>query len=131
MQSAMFGSSMESHGSEALGREPQARRARQAPDPAHGPTHLSQNSPAMVSISSIPKKLNTLPLLAAFVASLSFATLAWHAAAGQNSRAGRVTRAIDSPRFEGDQYYVFGWACHDGNRASIDVHLYPPKDELR
>lgn len=24
----------------------------------------------------------------------------------------------------GDRYYVFGWACQRGSRASIDVHIY-------
>jgi hypothetical protein len=31
---------------------------------------------------------------------------------------------IDSVRFESDQYYVAGWACQQGQRASIDVHIY-------
>jgi hypothetical protein len=59
-----------------------------------------------------------------FVAILFFATLACCMAAGQNPRAGPVTGVIDGVRFEGDQYYVFGWACQEGNRGSIDVHIY-------
>jgi hypothetical protein len=39
-------------------------------------------------------------------------------------RPGPVTGVIDAIRYEGDQYFVFGWACQQGNRGSIDVHLY-------
>jgi hypothetical protein len=63
-------------------------------------------------------------LLAAFVAGLTLATLAWHAAAAQNAQAGPVTGVIDGVRFESDQYYVFGWACQEGQRGSVEVHLY-------
>jgi hypothetical protein len=63
-------------------------------------------------------------LVVALVAALSLATLACYAAAGQNSHAGPVTGVIDSVRFEGDQYYVFGWACQENSRGSIDVHIY-------
>ena len=38
--------------------------------------------------------------------------------------AGPVTGVIDSVQFQGDQYYVSGWACQEGQRASIDVHIY-------
>ena len=38
--------------------------------------------------------------------------------------AGPVTGVIDAVRYEGDQFYVFGWACQQGNRSSIDVHIY-------
>jgi hypothetical protein len=44
--------------------------------------------------------------------------------AGQNPRAGPVTGVIDGVAFEGDQYFVHGWACQQGNRGSIDVHIY-------
>jgi hypothetical protein len=63
-------------------------------------------------------------VLAAFVAGLSLATLAWHAAAAQNAHSGPVTGVIDDVRFEDDQYYVFGWACQESQRGSIEVHLY-------
>ncbi len=46
----------------------------------------------------------------------------WNAAAGQ--RPGPVTGVIDAVAFEGDQYYVRGWACQEGQRGSIDVHVY-------
>jgi len=42
----------------------------------------------------------------------------------QSSHAGPVTGVIDAIRFEGDQYYVYGWACQEGQHGSIDVHLY-------
>src|SRR5580658_894470 len=63
-------------------------------------------------------------LIAALVAGLSFAALACHAAENQNTRAGPVTGVIDGVAFEGDQYYVHGWACQEGNRDSIGVNIY-------
>ena len=45
-------------------------------------------------------------------------------ASAQNSHAGPVTGVIDAIRYEGDQYYVSGWACQEGIRGSIEVHLY-------
>ena len=63
-------------------------------------------------------------LAAALFAGMSLATFAWHAAAGQNSRAGPVTGVIDGVAFEGDQYYVHGWACQEGNRGLISVNIY-------
>jgi hypothetical protein len=35
-----------------------------------------------------------------------------------------VTGVIDGVAFEGDQYYVHGWACQEGNRGSIGVNIY-------
>ena len=58
------------------------------------------------------------------VASFVLSGLTAHAAAGQNSHAGPVTGVIDAVRFDADQFYVFGWACQEGDRASIDVHFY-------
>jgi hypothetical protein len=43
---------------------------------------------------------------------------------GQNSRPGGVVGYIDAVRFEGGQYYVFGWACQQGSPSSIGVHIY-------
>jgi hypothetical protein len=37
--------------------------------------------------------------------------LAWLPARGQAAPVGPVTGVIDGVRFEGDQYYVSGWAC--------------------
>jgi hypothetical protein len=34
-----------------------------------------------------------------------------------------VTGVIDGVQFEGDQYYVHGWACQEGIRGSISVNL--------
>ena len=63
-------------------------------------------------------------LVAALVAGLSLATLACCAAAGQSSHAGPVTGVIDGVAFEGDQYYVHGWACQEGARGSISINIY-------
>jgi hypothetical protein len=46
-------------------------------------------------------------------------------AAGSPAQAqGPVTGVIDGVQFQGDQYYVSGWACQEGQRGSIQVHLY-------
>jgi hypothetical protein len=67
--------------------------------------------------------MNSSVSLASSIAILIFAALA-SLAAGQNAHPGPVTGVIDAVRFEGDQFYVFGWACQEGNRGSIDVHVY-------
>ncbi|MBT9331508.1 hypothetical protein [Paracidobacterium acidisoli] len=46
------------------------------------------------------------------------------AAQAQNSHAGPVTGVIDGVAFEGDQYYVHGWACQEGIRGPISINLY-------
>src|ERR1700722_9435587 len=63
-------------------------------------------------------RLNLPRVLAASVASLvlSVATAA--------PQAGPVIGVIDALRYDGDQYYVFGWACQQGVRNSIGVHIY-------
>lgn len=58
----------------------------------------------------------------ACAAGLLLSAVACSSAAAAN--AGAVTGVIDAVRYEGDQYYVFGWACQQGNRASIAVHIY-------
>jgi hypothetical protein len=72
----------------------------------------------------ISSKLTWSSFLAALVAGLSFATWACPEALGQNPRAGSVTGVIDGVTFEGDRYYVHGWACQEGNRGSIAVNIY-------
>src|SRR5580704_12247974 len=72
----------------------------------------------------IAPKLVWPSLVAALVASIFFAKWVSPSAAGQNPHAGPVTGVIDGVAFEGDQYYVHGWACQEGNRGSIDVHIY-------
>src|ERR1700719_2127736 len=62
-------------------------------------------------------------LVAAVVVCLSFAKLTGPLAAGQGSHPGPVMGVIDGVAFEGDQYYVHGWACQEGNRGSIDVTI--------
>lgn len=69
-------------------------------------------------------KLSWASLLAALAAGMSFAMLDWHTAAGPNSHAGSMTGVIDGVAFEGDQYYVHGWACQEGNRGSIGINIY-------
>jgi isocitrate lyase len=62
--------------------------------------------------------------LRAALACLVCAGSVWLVAAAQNSRTGLVTGVIDGVRLEGDQYYVSGWACQQGNSSSIEVHIY-------
>lgn len=62
--------------------------------------------------------------VAIVIASVCLALPASIAATGPQPHAGPVTGVIDDIRYESDQYYVFGWACQQGNRSSIDVHLY-------
>jgi hypothetical protein len=62
--------------------------------------------------------------LSGSVAGLLFAALFCSVAADRNPQAGSVTGVIDGVAFEADQYYVHGWACQEGVRGSIDVHIY-------
>jgi hypothetical protein len=61
---------------------------------------------------------------AVFAAGLGGLVLTSSATRGQDSHSGPVTGVIDSVQFQGDQYYVSGWACQEGQRGSIDVHIY-------
>jgi hypothetical protein len=45
-------------------------------------------------------------------------------AQAQGRHPGQVTGVIDGVVFERDEYYVHGWACQEGQRGSVDVHLY-------
>jgi hypothetical protein len=70
------------------------------------------------------RKVNASQLLLALLAALICLGPAWLTEADQHTHAGPVTGVIDGVAFEGDQYYIRGWACQDGNRGSIDVHIY-------
>ena len=76
---------------------------------------------AHLSSTDTSPKLAWLSLLASLVAAISLAALLCPAALAQKS--GPVTGVIDGVSFEGDQYYVHGWACQEGNRGSI-VSIY-------
>jgi hypothetical protein len=43
---------------------------------------------------------------------------------GQNLGAAHVVGHIDGIRLEEDQFHILGWACGQGDRSSINVHLY-------
>jgi hypothetical protein len=60
----------------------------------------------------------------ALVAGLFCVAAAWPKASGQTSRAGRVVGSIDGFSYDGGQFHVVGWACQQGNPASIEVHVY-------
>ena len=59
------------------------------------------------------------------IALTSLSSSLWdHASAAPPPQAGHVIGVIDDVRYEGDQYYAFGWACQQGSGASIAVHIY-------
>ena len=58
------------------------------------------------------------------VAGLASAASGAPDALGQNARAGRVVGNIDGISNDGGQVYLSGWACQQGNPASIEVHIY-------
>jgi hypothetical protein len=66
--------------------------------------------------------VDVLGLLAILIASFFLSIPPCAAAGAPPVRA--VTGVIDAVRYEGNQFYVFGWACQQGNRSSIDVHIY-------
>lgn len=67
-------------------------------------------------------------LVAILAACLFYLSVASSEASGQDSgapgRAGRVVGHIDGIRFEREQFYIRGWACQQGNKDSLDVHIY-------
>jgi len=69
-------------------------------------------------------KLKRSQVITVLAASVSCTALGWSGAAAQSSLVGPVTGVIDDVRYEGNQYYVFGWACQQGVRSSIEVHVY-------
>jgi hypothetical protein len=71
-----------------------------------------------------PRELRLYWLFVAFGLGATGLVLACAAGPGQNSHAGPVTGVIDGIQFEGDQYFVHGWACQEGQRGSVDVHIY-------
>src|ERR1022692_4929401 len=78
---------------------------------------------ARAPMLGIVTRLSLSPLLAASIASL-FPVSAGVAGAGPPPHAGPVTGVIDGIQYGSDQYYVSGWACQEGNRGSIEVHIY-------
>jgi hypothetical protein len=75
-------------------------------------------------MASIVIWVNLSSTLAASAASLFLSASACVAAAAPQSHFGPVTGVIDNIQYGSDQYYVSGWACQQGNRGSIDVHIY-------
>lgn len=56
---------------------------------------------------------------------LAFAALFASVAAASAAPPGQVVGFIDAVQYGSDgQYHVSGWACQQGNRNSIDVHVY-------
>jgi hypothetical protein len=43
---------------------------------------------------------------------------------GQNPRAGRIVGNIDGIGQDGDQFFISGWACQQGRKDSIQIHIY-------
>jgi hypothetical protein len=63
-------------------------------------------------------------LLVAAITGLCVSALAGVRAASPQPHVGPVTGVIDSVQYGNDQYYVSGWACQQGQRGSIEVHIY-------
>ncbi len=63
-------------------------------------------------------------LRATWIACVSLAVSCGSAAAGQISHAGPVTGVIDGLQYAQGQFYVSGWACQEGQRGAIEVHIY-------
>jgi hypothetical protein len=76
-----------------------------------------------VSMLTSSLRINASRLPVALLAIL-FCTAPACSAVGQNSHAGPVAGVIDGVSFEGDQYFVHGWACQEGNRGSISINIY-------
>ena len=72
-------------------------------------------------MASATRELKWIALVAACAAGAScLSPVAW----SQVSHPEPVTGVIDGVQFEGDQYYVHGWASQEGQRGSIAVHIY-------
>jgi hypothetical protein len=69
-------------------------------------------------------RLGWLKLTSAIVATLCSAGPAGIGARAQSSPAPRVVTHIDGVFSEGEQPFVVGWACQQGNKDSIDVRIY-------
>jgi hypothetical protein len=72
---------------------------------------------------SIVTPSNLTSVLATSLAIVFFSASAC-VAAGPPPRPGAVTGVIDAIQYGTDQFFVAGWACQQGNRGSIDVHVY-------
>lgn len=72
----------------------------------------------------IASRLRWLKPAAALVAGLCSAGSAGIGAPVQNSGAPRVLTHIDGVFFEGQQSFILGWACQQGNKDSIDIRIY-------
>jgi len=72
----------------------------------------------------IASRLRWLKLVATFFAVPYVAGSAGIGATAQNSEAPRVVAHIDAVDSEGEQPFVLGWACQQGNKDSIDVRIY-------
>lgn len=73
---------------------------------------------------SITPKLKWSPLLAAFAAGLFYLSSDSPETQAQAPRVGPVVGQVDGIRFEGDRFQVWGWACQQGEKDSIEVHIY-------
>ena len=73
---------------------------------------------------AVAGRLGWLKLTAAIVATLCSAGPAGIGARAQSSAAPRVVTHIDGVFSEGEQPFVVGWACQQGNKDSIDVRIY-------
>lgn len=90
------------------------------------PIKLNMND--CVPVLGMSRKLNWSCLVAIFALALSLGSPALSQPSPQNSPVrsdvGRIVGDIDGVSRDGAQTYVSGWACQQGQDASIAVHIY-------
>jgi hypothetical protein len=58
------------------------------------------------------------------IVSISCPLLAYTEAQAQNPRVGLIVGNIDGISHDGEQFYISGWACQQGRKDSIQIHIY-------
>ena len=74
----------------------------------------------MPSASRTSKRLCFLIILT----SISFAAFPYTESRAQNPRVGRIVGNLDGISHDGEQSYITGWACQQGQKESILIHIY-------
>jgi hypothetical protein len=72
----------------------------------------------------ISPKLKLSQLAVAWVAGLFFCALISCEAMAQDPHVGRIVGNLDGISQDGDHFYISGWACQQGQKKSIAVHVF-------
>jgi hypothetical protein len=79
----------------------------------------------MLSLSrKLKRSLSVVVLLAGLPCAASPRSAAAARPAAQNPSVGRVVGKIDGISHDGEQFFISGWACQRGQKASIQIHIY-------